>query len=108
MQGAHGIAEQLAKFSGALRGLGVRVGVGDEIDAGNALALVDLLDRAEMHRALRIALKVPRESWPEFDRLFERYWGGAPERPDPRRALPRDHRGPPQWHWDGERVRLAV
>jgi len=104
------MVEQLAKFAGAMRGHGIRVGLGDEIDAATALTLVDLLDRHEVHRGLRIALKVPRDAWATFDRLFDEHWGGtaAPERPVPRQALPRDHRGPLQWQWDGERVRLAA
>ena len=108
--GAHGVLVQLAHFAGALRGRDVRVGLGDEVDAAAALTLVDLLDRAEVHRALRIALKVPRDAWDLFDRLFEEYWDGstAPRRDAPRQALPRDHRGPMQWRWDGERVHLVV
>ena len=71
--GARGVVTQLAMFAGALRGAGVRVGLGDEVDAATALTLVDLFDRSEVHRALRIALKVPREAWATFDRLFEEY-----------------------------------
>ena len=105
-----GLVGQLARFAGALRAEGLRVGLTDEIDAANALALVDLLDRDEVHRALRIALKLPCESWVLYDRLFAEYWDGTPT---PRReqvpqALPRDHRGPMQWQWDGQRVRIAV
>src|SRR5262245_22835758 len=94
--GAHGVVNRLAVFSGALRGAGVRVGVGDEVDAATALTLADLLDRAEVHRVLRIALKVPRESWATFDRLFEEYWDGKapPGRRAPRQTLQGDHRGP--------------
>jgi len=108
--GAHGLVAQLARFAGALRAREVRVGLGDEVDAATALTLVDLLDRDEVHRALRIAFKVPREAWDLFDRLFEEYWDGnaAPRREAVRQALPRDHRGPAQWRWDGERVRLVV
>lgn len=107
---APGLVGRLAQFAGALRAEGVRLGVGDEIDGASALALVDLLDRAEVHRALRIALKLPRESWDLYDRLFAEYWGGspAPRRAPPPQPLPRDHRGPMQWQWDGQRVRLAV
>jgi uncharacterized protein with von Willebrand factor type A (vWA) domain len=108
--GAHGIVAQLAKFAGALRRSGVRVGLGDEIDSAAALTLVDLLDRAEVHRALRIAFKLPRDAWEAFDRLFEEYWDGrrAPEHPALREAQQRNRRGSAQWRWDGERVRLAV
>ncbi len=88
----------------------MRVGLTDEIDAGGALALVDLLDRAEVHRALRIALKVPPEAWPLFDRLFDEHWDGAPASKSSfsrHRAL-RDQRGPAQWKWDGKKVRLEI
>lgn len=96
---------QLARFCAALRAGGARVALGDEMDAAATLAIVDLLDRAEVRRALRIALKLPPEAWPLFDRLFEEYWDGAagagPENtPRPERA------GPLQWRWDGMRVRL--
>jgi uncharacterized protein with von Willebrand factor type A (vWA) domain len=110
MGGAHGVVAQLARFAGALRSCGVRVGLGDEIDAAAALKLVDLLDRAEVHRALRIAFKLPRDAWEAFDRLFEEYWDGrrAPDHPALRQARQRDRRGPTQWRWDGERVRLDL
>ena len=105
-----GIVTQLAKFAGAMREHGIRVGLGDEIDAATALTLVDLLDRDEVERGLRIALKVPRDAWATFDRLFDEYWGGsvAPRRPPPQRGLPRDHRGPLRWQWDGQRVHLST
>jgi uncharacterized protein len=108
--GAHGVVAQLARFAGALRTSGVRAGLGDEIDAAAALKLVDLLDRAEVHRALRIALKVPREGWETFDRLFEEHWEGrrAPDHPALQKAAPHRARGSAQWRWDGERVRLAL
>ncbi len=104
-----GVVAQLAKFAGAMREHGIRVGLGDEIDAAAALMLVDLLDRDEVQRGLRIALKVPRDAWTTFDRLFDEYWGGpvARTRPPPQQGLPRDHRGPMQWRWDGQRVRLS-
>lgn len=105
-----GLVGQLVRFAGALRAEGLRVGLTDEIDGANALALVDLLDRAEVHRALRIAFKLPRAAWDLYDRLFDEYWRASPaaRRPAPPQPLPRDHRGPTQWQWDGQRVRIAV
>ncbi len=105
---AHGIAEQLARFAGAMREHGIGVGLSDEIDAATALTLVDLLDRAEVQRGLRIAFKVPRPAWAAFDRLFDEHWGGraALDVPTPPPTYPRERRGPLPWRWDGERVRL--
>jgi uncharacterized protein with von Willebrand factor type A (vWA) domain len=110
VSGAHGIVAQLAKFAGALRSCGARVGLTDEIDAAAALMLVDLLDRAEVHRTLRIAFKLPRDAWETFDRLFTEYWDGrrAPEHAALREARQSDRRPPAQWRWDGERVRFAA
>ncbi|MGE5130623.1 MAG: vWA domain-containing protein [Sphingomonadaceae bacterium] len=101
--------EPLARFAAALRAGGVRVGLGDELDAAASLALVDLLDRGEVHRALRIAFKLPREAWELYDRLFREYWDGirAPRHEAIERAL-RETRARAQWRWDGERVRLAL
>src|SRR5258705_64656 len=76
MSGAHGMVAQLARFAGALRACGFRGGLSEEIDAAAALALVALLDRSEVHRTLRIALRLPRDAWETFDRLFEEYWDG--------------------------------
>ncbi|MGH8683062.1 MAG: vWA domain-containing protein, partial [Burkholderiales bacterium] len=75
-----------------------------------ALTLVDLLDRAEVHRGLRIAFKVPRAAWATFDRLFDEHWGGAAalDVPIPPSTYPREPRGPLRWRWDGERVRLEA
>ncbi len=110
MSGAHGVVAQLARFAGALRNCGVRVGLTDEIDAAAALKLIDLLDRSEVHRALLIAFKLPRDAWEIFDKLFAQYWDGrrAPDHAALREARQRDRRGPAQWRWDGERVRLDL
>jgi hypothetical protein len=110
MTNSYGVEGRLARFAGALREHTIRVGLGDELDAARALTLVDLLDRQEVREGLRIAFKVQHEAWATFDRLFEAHWGGAitPQRPAPRQELPRDHRGPPQWRWDGKRVRFAA
>lgn len=108
--GGQGILGQLARFAAALRACDMRIGLSDEVDAASALALVDLTDRAEVHRALRIAFKVPREAWDAFDRLFGEYWGGirAPHHDAWPRTQQCEHRGPMQWRWDGERVRLVA
>src|SRR5512139_2704274 len=107
--GVQGLAGQLARFAAALRARGVRVGLGDEVDAAIALTLVDLLDRAEVHRALRIAFKIPYAAWEIFDSLFEEHWDGkAAPRPAARHPALATDRRPMQWCWDGERVRLTA
>jgi uncharacterized protein with von Willebrand factor type A (vWA) domain len=110
MSAAQGLVAQLARFAGALRGCGFRVGLSEEIDAAAALALVDLLDRAEVHRTLRIAFRLPRDAWDAFDRLFEEYWDGRrPARhPALDQAMQSERRGQARWRWDGERVRLDM
>jgi uncharacterized protein with von Willebrand factor type A (vWA) domain len=110
MSAPSGVVAHLAKFAGAMRRSGIRVGLGDEIDAAAALKLVDLLDRTEVRRGLRIALKVPRDAWATFDRLFDEHWGGAavPDVPVAPPTYPREQRRPAQWRWDGERVRLVA
>jgi uncharacterized protein with von Willebrand factor type A (vWA) domain len=80
----------LARFAGHLRSRGLAIGVGDEVDAARALLLVDLSDRAEVHRALRVVLKVHRRDWPVFDELFGRLWTSAVPR-----SMPKDRRSSP-------------
>jgi uncharacterized protein len=105
-----GIVGHLASFAGAMRRQGIPVVLSDEIDAAQALDRLDLLDRAEVLRGLRIALKVPHDAWPAFARLFDEHWGGSatPEVPVPPATYPSAPRGPLQWRWDGSRVVLEV
>ena len=88
----------LARFAGVLREHGIQVGVGDEIDATKALTLIDLFDRAEVHRALHIAFKIRPLDRTAFDALFRQFWTLAPadrrlvelaDRPVASGALPR-------------------
>lgn len=83
------LVAHLARFGRALRARGVEVGVGDEVDATRALALVDLLDRLDVHQALRAALKIRRRDWQTFDELFAALWSGAPRDVVPRPAAAR-------------------
>ena len=64
----------LARFGGALRRRGIAAGVGDEIDATRALTLIDLLDRAEVRRALQIAFKIRAGDRAAFDAAFDALW----------------------------------
>ena len=93
----------LAAFGGALRTRGVPVGLSDEVDAASALTLVDLLDRDEVARALRTALKVRRRHWEIFDELFGLHWRERPPRsPVEERTRPATDRTVP-----GPRVRAG-
>jgi uncharacterized protein with von Willebrand factor type A (vWA) domain len=109
-QPGHGIVEHLAMFAGAMRRRGIPVVLSDEIDAAEALEQLDLLDRNEVRRGLRIALKVPHEAWLEFDRLFDAHWGGSehPDVPTPPPGHTAASRGPLQWRWNGTRVMLEI
>jgi uncharacterized protein len=70
-----------ARFAAALRAAGVAVGLSDEVDGVEALTRVDLADRDEVERALRIALKVRRRDWALFAALFGRLWGSETTSP---------------------------
>ena len=75
-----GLVPHLARFGRALRGRGVGVGLSDEADALEALSLVDLGDRDEVHRALRAAMKIRPRDAAAFDELFARWWSKRPPR----------------------------
>ena len=87
----------LARFAAALRERGVRASLSDEIDGAAALALVDVGDRAEVRRALAVALKIGPRDAAVFGELFELWWSAdaagpatvaADERRSCDRALP--------------------
>jgi uncharacterized protein len=104
-------ASWLARLGGALRAHGIGATVRDEIDAAAALTLIDRSDRHEVQRALRIALKIRREAWPIFDRIFASFWqgGGTAAPPAPRGLPPTERARPPRLlSWDPVQRRLAV
>jgi uncharacterized protein with von Willebrand factor type A (vWA) domain len=101
---------RLARLGRSLRAHGVGTTLRDELDAADALALVDLADREEVRRALRIALKVPRADFAAFDPLFDAFWRGeaaaAPAAPR-RREAPAAPRGR-VLAWDPDTRRIGV
>jgi uncharacterized protein with von Willebrand factor type A (vWA) domain len=105
------LAPALARFGATLRAHGIAATVRDEIDAIQALGLIDRDDRDEVRAALRIALKIPREAWAAYDRLFTAFWTGADliEPPDlPPQPPPRERREPPRLlSWDPVRRRMS-
>jgi len=83
------LVAHLARFAGALRAGGIGVGLADELDAAQALTLVDLPDRDEVRRALAITLKIRPADRELFEELFRRLWAELPDRdrrPEPSRA----------------------
>jgi uncharacterized protein with von Willebrand factor type A (vWA) domain len=74
----------LARLGGELRREGVATTLRDELDAAEAVMLVDFADKEELRRTLRIALKIPRPAFDTFDRLFGDLLatsaGGAPSK----------------------------
>ncbi len=105
-------ALRLALLGRALRSEGVGTTLRDELDAAEALRVVDGEDRDEVSTALRIALKIPRAHFEVFDRLFGIFWGGeelprravSPRRP--RREPPAARRGR-LLHWDPDARRMG-
>ena len=61
-------------FSRSLRGAGIRVSLGQVIDAGRSLEFVDIGSRPDFYSALRANLISRREDIPVFDRVFDTFW----------------------------------
>ena len=101
---------RLARFGRALRARGVRVTLRDELDAAEAVARVDEVDRDEVERTLRIALKIPRPDFETFYRLFGVFWDGeedvTPSPPRRRAEAPVLPRGS-ALHWDADARRMG-
>ncbi len=109
---ARDLVAHLAAFARALRAHDVPVRLSDEIDAAEALTLIDLGDRAEVREALLAALKIEPRFRAVFDELFQSMWR-ADAAPAPSRAPQRAPDAPryprtPRWSFDGRRVRLDL
>jgi hypothetical protein len=61
-------------FGAMLRASGLPVTTSGLMDAVRALEAVDLMDRGEVHLALRTVLMSRIEEQPAFDRCFEAFW----------------------------------
>ena len=64
------------RFCRLLRARGLAITPSESHDAVRALEVVDLGDRAEVHRALRTVLATRPEEFPVFDATFDAFWGG--------------------------------
>jgi hypothetical protein len=107
---ARDLVTHLARFAGALRAGGIRVGLSDEVDGLSALTLVDIADRGEVLSALRTAFKIRPPDRGTFEALFDRFWGGEGPRPIRRErrtsGLPGAPRATPlHWGRDGNAER---
>jgi len=81
------LVAHVTAFGRALRGRGLRVSLADGADAVEALALVDLGDRAETKRALVIALKIRPRDAAVFDALFDEFFAPGAAAPRERPAV---------------------
>jgi uncharacterized protein len=103
-----GLAARLVRLGRGLRAAGAPVVLRDEIDAAEALGLVDTADREEVRRTLRVALKVRPEAFGVFDRLFAAFWSGEEAPAPPPRAVEAPRVPPmPAWRWDPDARRLG-
>jgi uncharacterized protein len=64
------------RFCRLLRARGLAITPSESHDAVRALEVVDLGDRAEVHRALRTVLATRPEEFPVFDATFDAFGGG--------------------------------
>ena len=76
------LVAHLARFAGALRIAGVRVSLSDEIDAVQALSIVDVTDIDEVRNTLLLTLRIQPRDRATFARVFLASWLGraAPPR----------------------------
>ena len=68
------VFERVIGFCRVLRDNGLPVTPSESIDAVRSLALLDLVDRAEVHLALRAVLTTRRDDVALFDALFAAWW----------------------------------
>jgi uncharacterized protein with von Willebrand factor type A (vWA) domain len=82
------LAAGVAVLGRSLRARGVRVGLGDEVDAARTLARVPGADREDARCALRIALKLRPGDWGALDALLDALWPKAAPAPNPAARAP--------------------
>ena len=83
------------RFCRLLRARGLLVTAAESRDALRALEVVDLGDRAEVHRALRAVLASRPEEFPAFDAAFDAFWGGLARAAPPPGVTGEDGTAPP-------------
>ncbi|WP_210569828.1 VWA domain-containing protein [Streptomyces sp. GESEQ-4] len=79
---ASDVAARLTDFVAALRAHGIRIGTGETVDAGRAVAALGLADRERLREGLAATLLHGPGQRPVFDPVFDLYFPrgvGAPE-----------------------------
>jgi uncharacterized protein len=71
---ATGLVERHVSFMGALRGAGLPVSMAESLDAGRAMAAVDIADRQQLRVAYAATVVKRPAHRPAFERLFDLWW----------------------------------
>src|SRR5437763_16301470 len=74
---ADGLIDRHVQFVGALRGAGLPVSLVESLDATQAMAVIDLMDREPLRAAYAAAVVKRAPHRPTFDRLFGLRWPPA-------------------------------
>src|SRR3954454_1931292 len=74
---ADGLIDRHVQFVGALRGAGLPVSLVESLDATQAMAAIDLMDRRQLRAAYAAAVVKRAPHRATFDRLFDLWWPPA-------------------------------
>jgi uncharacterized protein len=74
---ALGLIDRHVAFVGALRGVGLPVSLAESLDATQAMAAIDLMDRRQLRAAYAAAVVKRAPHRATFDRLFDLWWPPA-------------------------------
>src|SRR5437763_270486 len=74
---ADGLIARHVQFVGALRGAGLPVSLVESLDATQAMAVIDLMDREQLRAAYAAAVVKRAPHRATFDRLFDLWWPPA-------------------------------
>ena len=74
---ADGLIDRHVAFVAALRGAGLPVSLVESLDATQAMAVIDLMDREQLRAAYAAAVVKRAPHRPTFDRLFDLWWPPA-------------------------------
>ncbi len=74
---ADGLIDRHVAFVGALRGAGLPVSLAESLDATQAMAAIDLMDRRQLRAAYAASVVKRAPHRATFDRLFDLWWPPA-------------------------------